>query len=511
MFNDIKIKVILSAVIAALCTLAGALTGSWIFAAVGAIVGIAVGAVLAISSCRNLETLYGLLKDNTRGRMDYEELFPRMGELGPMGAVIKTTLDYNMERRNFYRATLDALDCMMLMCDPTATITHASKSYLTALRKERNAVVGKSVAEAMYGGGRAAVMNKVMEERRAFHDESLVTLWDGRSLPLQRAITPMFDPRGNVIGSVAVLIDVTELWAERKNLKERDEALSSAAGDVHNVAGQVTEAAGATTATASYQARCAGSLNDNVLQLAAAMNQLTSTITHIAQSTESTSENTHHTTTLAENGARLVKEAVAGINTVSESTNNLSLALNELDSQVEGIGRVVSVITDIADQTNLLALNAAIEAARAGDAGRGFAVVADEVRKLAEKTMQATREVTDAIGNIQKQSQHTITGMKETENQVGRSTSLATRAGEALETIVTNLRDAEKGITMVAEAVQDQSNAARGIQKNVESISKESEQVKESSIESEHTAGTLTDLSKKLLKIAESFRALCSK
>jgi len=66
--------------------------------------------------------------------------------------------------------------------------------------------------------------------------------------------------------------------------------------------------------------------------------------------------------------------------------------IRELGTEVEAIGAIMTVISDIADQTNLLALNAAIEAARAGDAGRGFAVVADEVRSRASVSA-ALREV----------------------------------------------------------------------------------------------------------------------
>jgi len=123
------------------------------------------------------------------------------------------------------------------------------------------------------------------------------------------------------------------------------------------------------------------------------------------------------------------QNALEGLASIQEGVARTSETVTEMNTAIERVGEMGSVITDVAGQTNMLGLNAAIEAARAGEAGRGFAVVADAVKNLAEKVKGAAGESGVAIGHIQESGENAISA-------TSTAVEEATRGGEVLHTAV---------------------------------------------------------------------------
>ena len=203
---------------------------------------------------------------------------------------------------------------------------------------------------------------------------------------------------------------------------------------------------------------------------AAAIEEVSVSISHIADAARETDHLVQDAAGASQSGSENVQKISEEMAHTRASVNDLSTLLTSLEHRSQDITKITNVIREIADQTNLLALNAAIEAARAGEQGRGFAVVADEVRKLAERTGNATMEISQMIGDILTETGHAVSNMQTTVKAVDTSSELTHAASEQMQRIGQSMQQVTHRISEIALSTGEQQNATTAMAQSTESI-----------------------------------------
>jgi len=231
---------------------------------------------------------------------------------------------------------------------------------------------------------------------------------------------------------------------------------------------------------------------------AAAIEQLTVSINEVSEIALTTEVNSRETADLAGRGGDVVRLAAQKIENIAASVHDSTGRIQSLVARSQEIGKITLVIKEIADQTNLLALNAAIEAARAGEQGRGFAVVADEVRKLAERTTQATTEISVMVEAIQEDTKQTVLAMENATPLVKQGQELALQATGVLDDIQRQATDSLSKAQEVANATKAQAITANEIAGHVENIASMTEETNAATQSNSAAANELNVLAGKL-------------
>ncbi|HSQ21349.1 MAG TPA: methyl-accepting chemotaxis protein, partial [Coriobacteriia bacterium] len=171
-------------------------------------------------------------------------------------------------------------------------------------------------------------------------------------------------------GIEGISAEIERVFANVQSLLEQIRASNQ------SIKAVTTEVLAATEQQASGAAEQAAA----VTETSATVEELAQTSSQIADNAEAVVRIAEKTLASAEEGMTAVSNTAAGIEEIRETTMQSSDRILALGERSQEIGRVLSIIDEIAEQTKILALNAAIEAARAGDAGKGFSVVAEEIR-----------------------------------------------------------------------------------------------------------------------------------
>ncbi len=226
----------------------------------------------------------------------------------------------------------------------------------------------------------------------------------------------------------------------------------------------------ATWIDVTAQTRYQNLIQHEITQVAAAMEEMTATVSEIARSAQDASMRSMEAAGHVQAGERVAGELVSGMNGLGEVIRETAAVVRELGEASAEIGKIIQVIDDIADQTNLLALNAAIEAARAGDQGRGFAVVADEVRKLAERTGKATKEIAGTITANQQRTARAVHAIEAGMEGMAKGTVQVQAVSSALKKIAESMQQVLDGTRQIATATEEQTAAVGEVSRSVNMI-----------------------------------------
>ncbi|WP_028110895.1 methyl-accepting chemotaxis protein [Ferrimonas futtsuensis] len=262
---------------------------------------------------------------------------------------------------------------------------------------------------------------------------------------------------------------------------------------------QLEQAASEMQTVAQVNGSGAAQMMQQTDQIAAAVEELTTSVQEVAQHATGSAEQAEAVDTAAKDGDRQVDDVIEQMRALGDALENGNQAIHRVEEGSHAITRVIQVINEIAEQTNLLALNAAIEAARAGEQGRGFAVVADEVRTLAQRTQNSISEITGTIEQLQQRTQEAVNQMQESKKLGVASSELSVQAGEALTDISHSVTDLSQNATSIATATEQQGSVASEIARNISGIT-------ELARESEQTAGQTVDAAEQLTALAGDIR-----
>ncbi len=273
----------------------------------------------------------------------------------------------------------------------------------------------------------------------------------------------------------AFLLRIRNLVAKAK---EQGKAVSAEAMNLSNVSEELAKGAAEARHLSGEVSKVADTSGQGVNSVAAAMEEMTSTVAEVAS-------HTAHASDVAQQANEKAVRAQEVIHNLAEASNR--------------IGEVSKLIGSIAEQTNLLALNATIEAARAGEAGKGFAVVANEVKELAKQTGDSVVEIEGMVRALQTGASDALSSMDTISEVIEEVAEFSNNIAAAIEEQTAATSEVSMNTQRVSDDVNDMARMSHA-------ISAAGDQTAEGADRVNGAARELKKLSDDLMKLLNEFK-----
>ncbi len=269
-----------------------------------------------------------------------------------------------------------------------------------------------------------------------------------------------------------------------------------------NIASAVTDILAATT----QQATSTSEQSAAITQTSTTVEEIKAVIVQSSQQATLMAQDSQAMLMMAKQGTQDVEKTIAAIDHIHQRVEHIAETILSLSEKTQAIGTITKTVSELADQSNMLALNAAIEAARAGEQGKSFAVVAQHVRELAERSKEATTQVQDILGDIQRVTSSAVMVTEEGTKGVEVGTSQAQKTGKVIRKIVSEVESGSQSNVEMAGSIQQAMLGLNQIAQAMTTIQQATRQAMDSTRQTEQAARNLHTLADALQQAVKMYQ-----
>jgi twitching motility protein PilJ len=332
---------------------------------------------------------------------------------------------------------------------------------------------------------------------------------EAANLDNQEAVLNLLDEMGDLAdGDLTVKAQVSEniTGAIADSINYTIDSLRDLVTEINRATEQVNQATAQAQETSTSLLSAAEQQSKQIAETGEAVNNMTKSILEVSSNAGQASQVAQRSLQAAAQGAQAVQNTIAGMNEIRTQIQETSKRIKRLGESSQEISEIVELISDITEQTNILALNAAIQAASAGEAGRGFTVVAEEVQRLAERSSEATKQISAIVKTIQTDTNSAVAAMEKSTEGVVEGARLSDAAGQALNEIETVTNNLAQLIGAISTATVAQTEVAATVSRNMQQIQNITSQTTEGTKSTANSIGQLTGLAEELRESVAGFK-----